>query len=45
MQEVQDYSDIVQDDAKTAGAVPAEFELNYPGFVLGLVKIANIGKA
>lgn len=44
MEEVSDYSTMVQDDAKTAGAIPGEKELSYPGFVLALVKVANIGK-
>ena len=44
MEEVNDYSEMVQDDAKTAGAIPGEKELSYPGFVIALVKVANIGK-
>lgn len=44
MQEIQDYSQFVQTDLKAADSVPGDKELNYQGFVIALVKLANIGK-
>ncbi len=35
---------VIQTDLKAADAMPGEKELNYQGFVIALVKVANLGK-
>ena len=39
-----EYGQCIQTDLKAADAVPGEKELNYSGFVIALIKVANIGK-
>ena len=45
MLEVPDYLKCVHSDMKSADAMPGEKELNYQGFVVALVKVANIAKS
>lgn len=44
MKEMPEVGQVIQTDLKAADAVPGEKELNYQGFVIALVKVANIGK-
>ncbi len=45
MHEIPEVMKCVQSDLKSADVLSGEKELNYCGFVLALVKVANLAKS